>query len=218
MGGLRAPSHQAQILPHLSRPQGRFVEIGARDGGKTSFTLYLEKALGWKGVLIEPWPHLFRKCRKIRKGSLVLNVAVVDERLQDSYIEVRGAPPKTSISRVIQREAIERIEGRPLGVPLAPPSKERISYVTTDTARNILQKASVAQNFELLVLNLPGNEEQVLQGMDFTVYRPQFILAKLGLKDRALSYLPSTYQLVASSPHDQRSMLRLYRNNEYEAN
>ena len=156
LGGFRSPSHRTQILPFFFRPNGRFVEIGARDGIKNSFTLYLEKALGWKGLLIEPWPHLFYKCRKTRKQSQVLNVAVVDQWLKDSFIEVRGTPPKASIKRTIRKESTERLAGKPLEAPFKRPKQEKVSYVTTDIAQNILKRAGYEPEFDLLVLNLQG--------------------------------------------------------------
>lgn len=218
LGAFRTPSHRTQILPFFDQPNGKFVEIGARDGGKNSFTLYLEKALGWEGILIEPWPHLFHKCRKTRKRSQVLNVAVVDHWLKESYIEVRGSPPKASIKRTIRKESAERLAGKPLTAPFRRPKQERISYVTTDLAHNILKRAEFDSEFDLLVLNLQGYENNALEGLDFNVYRPKFVLAKVGTNTRSLSNMPQSYELVASSKHDERSMLRLFRNSKFGDN
>lgn len=212
------PSHKSQILPFFKQFGGTFVEIGAHDGGKDSFTLYLEKALGWKGVLIEPWPHLFHKCRKSRKRSLVLNVAVVDHWLENSYIEVRGIPPQASIQRTLRKEAAERLTGKPIEAPFKRPKQERVAYVTTDIAENILNRAEFDHDFELLVLNLQGYENHALEGFDFARYRPTFILAKCGNRLPKLTNLPQSYDLVASSKHDERSMLRLYRQSDFGDN
>lgn len=218
LGAFRSSSHKSQILPFFKQFGGKFVEIGAHDGIKDSFTLYLEKALGWEGVLIEPWPHLFHKCRKARKHSLVLNVAVTDHCLEDSYIEVRGSPPQASIQRALRKEASERLVGKPIEAPFIRPKQERVSYVNTDIVRNILKRADFDHEFELLVLNLQGYENYALEGLDFERYRPNFILAKVGNRLPDLSNLPPAYELVASSRHDERSMLRLYRHSEFGAN
>ncbi len=218
LGAFRTPSHRAQILPFFDRPNGKFVEFGARDGIKNSFTLYLEKALGWHGLLIEPWPHLFHKCRKTRKNSQVLNVAVVDQWLEDSFIEIRGTPPKASIKRTIRKESTERLSGKPLEAPQRRPKQEKVSYVTTDVAQNILKRAGFEPEFDLLVLNLQGYENNALEGFDFNTYRPTFVLAKVGNNTRSLSNMPMSYELVASSKHDERSMLRLFRNSKFGEN
>lgn len=215
LGGFRSPSHRTQILPFFDRPNGRFVEIGARDGIKNSFTLYLRKALGWKGLLIEPWPHLFHKCRKTRKQSQVLNVAVVDQWLKDSFIEVRGTPPKASIKRTIRKESTERLAGKPLEAPFKRSKQEKVSCVTTDIAQNILKRAEFEPEFDLLVLKLQGYENNALEGLDFKTYRPSFVLAKVGKNTRSLSNMPTSYELVASSTHDERSILGLFRDSKF---
>jgi hypothetical protein len=38
---------------------GFFIEAGAHDGVEASNTLYLEKKMGWKGLLVEPNPDTF---------------------------------------------------------------------------------------------------------------------------------------------------------------
>ena len=38
---------------------GFFIEAGAHDGVDISNTLYLEKQLGWTGILVEPNPDTF---------------------------------------------------------------------------------------------------------------------------------------------------------------
>ena len=218
LGALNSPSHKAQILPFFDRPDGRFVEFGAKDGGKDSFTLYLEKVRGWKGLLIEPWPHLFHKCRKTRKGSRVLNVAVVDHWLKDSFIEVHGKPPSASIKRAIRQESQERLSGKPVQPLFGQKKRKRVSYITSDIARNILERADFGPDFELLVLNLQGYEGNALEGLDFDICRPNFILAKVGTNTHRPANLPQPYELVASSKHDERSILRLFRFSRFGKN
>ena len=46
----------------LRKRRGVFVEAGANDGIAQSNTYYLERYLGWRGLLIEPIPELFRRC------------------------------------------------------------------------------------------------------------------------------------------------------------
>jgi hypothetical protein len=38
---------------------GFFIEAGAHNGVEASNTLYLEKKLGWTGILVEPNPQTF---------------------------------------------------------------------------------------------------------------------------------------------------------------
>jgi len=59
------------------KKDGYFVEIGAYDGIESSNTYFVEKELGWKGICIEPAPHIFDKLAANRK-SVNLKVAVMD--------------------------------------------------------------------------------------------------------------------------------------------
>ena len=210
MGALKP--HAKTLLPYFDRPNGRFVEIGARDGLKESFTPYLEKARGWSGILIEPWPHLYRKCRKQRKSSLCLNVAAVDRHLQDSYIEVAGLPPKASIRRTLAQEERERAQGRPIQAPIpGKPKSKHIHYISTNSLTGILDRANFREHFELMIFNLIGYEDKALEGMDFARHKPTFIMIRANEKVQALPNLPPYYQRVATSKHDRMSSIHLFR-------
>lgn len=211
-------SHASKILPYLSRPNGKFVEIGAGDGIKGSFTLYLEKALGWEGLLVEPWPHLYQRCRKKRENSLVLNVAAVDKWLEDSYIEIKGMPPEASIRRELKREAKERMVGRTAEAPLRAPKKQRIHYVSTNSIDRILSRNEFDNDFDLLVLNLSGYEGNALEGMDFETQKPTFVLARVSSETKSIPNLPVYYEPISSSKHDDSSYLRLFRYSDFGSN
>ncbi len=217
LGAMRP--HAKTILPYLDQPGGRFVEIGARDGLKESLTPYLEKALDWQGILVEPWPHLFARCRRNRKASVCLNVAATDRLLRDSCIELVGRPPATSIRQTLMQESRHRIEGKPVEPPIPGRSKPKsVSYVSTNSLDGILERAKCEPSFDLLIFNLPGYETQALEGMDFERYKPTFILLRSAGQGTDPLHLPPYYQPVTSSPHDTRSRLHLFRYSDFGSN
>jgi hypothetical protein len=55
-----------KIEKYLDFDNGFFVELGANNGIEQSNTLYFELFRGWKGVLVEPTPHNYLNCRKVR--------------------------------------------------------------------------------------------------------------------------------------------------------
>ena len=55
---------------------GYFIEAGAYDGEEHSNTLWLEKAKGWNGLLIEPNIHLFHKINKLNRKCSVINSGI----------------------------------------------------------------------------------------------------------------------------------------------
>ena len=61
------------LKKYLKFRSGFFVEAGAYDGVSYSNTLYLEKKLNWKGILIEPTFENYLSCIKNRKKSIAIN-------------------------------------------------------------------------------------------------------------------------------------------------
>jgi len=60
----------------FGKKEGTFVEIGGLDGHRYSNTLRLEKALGWKGMLLEASPSLYSKLKVNRNEQLTVHAAV----------------------------------------------------------------------------------------------------------------------------------------------
>lgn len=54
-----------KLSRYLNFEKGVYVEAGANDGVTQSNTYYLSKALGWRGILIEPVYPIYLKCKKI---------------------------------------------------------------------------------------------------------------------------------------------------------
>ncbi len=65
------------LARYLNYPSGFFIECGANNGYAQSNTYYLEKQLGWRGLLVEGIPDLYEKCKIERPSSIVRNVALV---------------------------------------------------------------------------------------------------------------------------------------------
>jgi hypothetical protein len=56
---------------------GLFLEAGGNDGYSQSNTYYLERFMGWRGILVEPIPRLFKQYQRERSRSSVFNFALV---------------------------------------------------------------------------------------------------------------------------------------------
>ena len=78
-----------KIESYLNFNNGYFVELGANDGITYSNTYYFEKYRGWKGILIEPIPHKYLNCLKIRsKETQVFCNACVSYDFDEKFIEI----------------------------------------------------------------------------------------------------------------------------------
>ena len=66
-----------KLSRYLTGRHGVFIEAGANDGFTQSNTYYLEKFLGWSGILVEAIPSLYEQARRCRSRARVFNCALV---------------------------------------------------------------------------------------------------------------------------------------------
>ena len=78
-----------QLAGKVRKRRGFFVEAGANDGVSQSNTLYFERYLGWRGLLIEPIPELWEKCRRNRPKAIVEKCALVSLNYPEREIDMR---------------------------------------------------------------------------------------------------------------------------------
>lgn len=57
--------------------KGTYIEAGALDGFWFSNTYFLDRVMGWNGLLVEPNPPHFAACKQFRKRAKVVNCALV---------------------------------------------------------------------------------------------------------------------------------------------
>ena len=100
-----------QLVDLMGRRRGgTFVEAGANDGIRQSNTYYLEKVLGWKGVLVEPMPELASLCSQRRPGSIVVNAALVREDYPHESVRLERAGLMSVINDgVLQQTDVEEL-------------------------------------------------------------------------------------------------------------
>lgn len=160
----------AQLLP---RRYGWFVEAGANDGFRQSNTYYLSRFRGWRGVLVEPVPHLAQECRLRRPESQVFACALGAPANSRSQHQLRYAGLMSNICGAFQDEIDEshRAAG---GLSIQGiPAQETFFNVPMLTLTEILDESGTPPKFDLLSLDVEGYEVEVLKGLDFEKYRPR---------------------------------------------
>lgn len=153
----------AELLP---RDSGVFVEAGAHDGYTQSNTYYLERHLGWSGVLVEPVPELHALCTRRRPRSQVVNCALVGPNFNDEIVEVQFGDLMSTIGADGTHAAggLE-ITGRE-AYSVAVPART-LSAVLADTGLT---------SIDLIVLDLEGRELEALAGLDLERHAPRHLL------------------------------------------
>lgn len=185
---------------------GFFVEVGANDGIAQSNTLYFERYLGWRGLLIEAVPELARACATNRPACLVENAALVSAFYPGSTIPMRycnlmsvvsgGMKTPEEEERHIERGCrLQQVESFPLEAPAR-------------TLSSILEQHGI-EHIDLLSLDVEGYELEALRGIDFYVYKPRLMLIEARYRREIDDYLAPLYEPVAPlSHHDVLYVLR----------
>ena len=144
-----------------------FVEVGAYDGELVSNTSFLSDA-GWKGYYIEPIHLNYIKClqRHINNNVVVSNVAIgIEEGVKTIYCN--------DILSSLDKDHAE------IGVSEFnyPNYTENVCYqLRMDT---YLKNYNVPYEFDLLVVDVEGKEDEVFYSFNLNEWKPRMIIVEL---------------------------------------
>ncbi len=153
---------------------GFFVEVGGWDGITHSNSLYFERYRGWRGVLIEPSPSEFLKCRRDRPAAKVFCYACVPFEYPDRFVPMLYCASMTVTNRDdVSVDARAHVED---GRKFLPPGGEVFEFgAVAKPLSRILDENEISDSIDLLVLDVEGYELSVLKGIDFSRHGPRFI-------------------------------------------
>ncbi|MGQ0845817.1 MAG: FkbM family methyltransferase [Sporichthyaceae bacterium] len=145
---------------------GVFLEIGANDGYSYSNTYYLEKHDGWRGILIEPLPSMFKLCRAHRRNSFCFNMACVGPYGPLEITLLDKGLMAVSLELIDKQNDARRLEhgGRQIRVPTA-------------TMSDLIDRSGLGCP-DFISVDVEGAELQVLEGLDLARHCPRFLLVE----------------------------------------
>jgi FkbM family methyltransferase len=191
---------------YLDFDGGTFVEAGANDGVSQSNTLYFEGRRGWRGMLIEPVPHLAQECRRYRPHAIVEQAALVASERNADAVVLRYANLMSTM-----KGAMRTVEEEDAHIATACEVQKIETYELSAvgaTLSSLLDKHGL-RNVDLLCIDVEGYELNALRGLDLTRHRPRFIMVEARYRDEVHAYLSSEYELVEElSFHDLLYRLR----------
>jgi FkbM family methyltransferase len=191
-----------EIRKFIPSNHGFFVELGANDGIRQSNTFSFEKYLGYRGVLIEPYPENFIKCVENRSSkNFFFNGACVsfgytDKQMTLLYSNLMTTPLQGEV------DIENREEHAYQGEKFLKGGKPFTFKAQVGTLTEILILAAAPRTIELLSLDVEGGEIEVLKGVDHERFRFKVICLECRDLDAMREYLESNgYRLSKKISH-----------------
>jgi FkbM family methyltransferase len=158
----------ARVFPGGS---GTYLDVGAFEPVFHSVTkLFYER--GWRGVNVEPQPPIFARLAAERPGDVNLNVGLADRADVLTFYETPGWPGLSSFHPSVPYEARKR------GVEVI----ERTIPVVT-LAEVCDRHVGAGRAVEFLKVDAEGYERAVLEGGDWSRWRPRVVLVEASYPD-----------------------------------
>ena len=189
----------------LNYDHGFFVELGANNGVDQSNTLHFERYKNWKGILIEPVPHNYIACRKVRsaENNFFCNACTSFE-YQDKFVEiVYSNLMSTAIG--LDSDIAQPFEHARVGRQFLGSTEDNFIFGAVATPLNtLLQQAGAPRVMDLLSLDVEGAELEVLKGVDHSTFRFKYLCIESRSAESLTKYLEShKYSFVEKlSVHD----------------
>jgi len=138
---------------------GRFIELGAIDGLKNSNSLFFEKNLKWRGLLIEPNPIVYENLRSNRPLSTAINCAICEKSKMINYTVNLKENAVSGIKKNMPDSFIKDWYTN---------TKERIYKIHCEPIRNIMEITGM-KYVDLFSIDVEGSERGVVYSIDFNV-------------------------------------------------
>ena len=140
-----------RILKNLET--GKYVDVGCYHPYKGSLTAKLYKK-GWKGINIDLSKSSIDLFNLVRKKDINLNLAVSDFNGQTSYFENSAINQQNSLIKNNDKQKKIKIDCKNL---------------------NLILEENKFEKFEYLNIDVEGSEQNVINGINLSKYRPILI-------------------------------------------
>lgn len=190
-----------RLAKYLNYSTGFFIECGANNGYAQSNTYYLEKQLGWRGLLVEGIPELYEACKEERPASVVKNCALVApdfsaQTVTMHYCNLMSVVDGSMKSTEMQEQHLKA------GFDVQKIENKYSVEVPARTLSSLLDEVAGLEKIDFFSLDVEGYELDVLKGLDFSRHRPVYILVEARFFDEINDYLTSqAYTVVEQLTH-----------------
>jgi FkbM family methyltransferase len=193
------------IEKYIGFDSGYFVELGANDGKLASNTYYYEKFRNWRGVLVEPAPNLFLKCRENRSAeNHIVCAACVSSDYKNEFVRLIYSN-SMSVPLGVETDVGDPRAHAELGRQFLRPDETVFEFgAVARTLNSILLDANAPRRIDFLSLDVEGAEIEVLKGVNHETFRFRYMLIECRDIARLTSYLKAEhYRLIEKfNEHD----------------
>ena len=190
-----------KLEKYIGFKDGTFIEAGANDGIAQSNTYFLEKKLGWRGLLVEPIPKYYRMCRQVRKAKTV-NCALGPFESDGAELDILSGGlmsiPTTVTDKYLHGRSVQ--EHAAFGAREFGSRAPQLIRAKIRALSNLLDELDI-QKIDFFSLDVEGFELEVLKGLDMNRHRPEFILIETEQLDEVSGFLSPHYKLIDSLSH-----------------
>lgn len=200
-----------QLEAYCNYQNGYYVELGANDGITQSNSFYFEKKKNWRGVLIEPSPNNYLKCRQNRDPSnkFFCN-ACVSFDFKEEYVEMIYANLMT-VSHNLKKDIDSEGSFLKRSLKYLDKYEDHFTFgAKAKTLTDLLIEADSPNIIDFLSLDVEGSEMEVLKGLDFESFHFHFLL----IESRSIDILKNfllTHGYVLEKKFSQHDFL--FKNN-----
>jgi len=167
-----------KLLPFLNFEKGFFIEAGANNGISQSNTLYFEKYMGWKGILIEAIPDLAEKCHQNRLKSITENCALVAFDYPNDTIDINYCNLMSCVQGAFGDESTVSNHINSGKKFLKENESTYKIKVAAKPLSDVLDFYDV-NHIDFMSLDVEGYEVEVLRGIDFARHAPNYLLIEV---------------------------------------
>lgn len=153
-----------------------YLDIGAHDGRSHSTTFYLDKSLGWRGILVEPVLHHSFTSRRFRTAetNTFINAACVGPNFGSPVIQLIYLDLMTLAPDISENSIEDWVNG---GIEYLPINQVPVEiYAKAITADKILDENEAPLSIGILSVDVEGAELDVLLGINFSKYQFAMII------------------------------------------
>ena len=138
----------------LKKEKGFYCEVGALDGKELSNTFYLEKELGWSGILCEPNKSYQELIKKNRPSNILVTEPLFSKENEEvNFTELEGG-----------RSGIDKN------------SNNKKSYkLKTTTLNKVLEENLNNKNINYISIDTEGTEYEIIKELNFEKFYPEII-------------------------------------------